>query len=59
MWERIRLSHPTNIIRNNTPSPVGEGRGEGGLEDRRVGGLEDRLFNVNGLPSKLLIFLPS
>ena len=44
----------------NTPSPVGEGWGEGELsEDRRVGGLEDKLFNVNGLPSKLPIFLPS
>ena len=32
----------------------------GGLsEDRRVGGLEDKLFNVNGLSSKLPIFLPS
>ena len=39
---------------------MGEGWGEGELpEDRRVGGLEDRLFNVNGLPSKLPIFLPS
>ena len=39
---------------------MGEGWGEGWLlEDKRVGGLEDKLFNVNGLPSELPIFLPS
>ena len=38
---------------------MGEGWGEGELpEDRRVGGLEDRLFSDNSLPSYLHIFLP-
>ena len=37
---------------------MGEGWGEGELsEDKRVGGLEDKLFNVKGLPSYPLNWL--